>query len=340
MDERDARSLSAEAKEALRVRAVLAVVEGGMTQQQSADAFGVKRPTVGRWVSAYRRGGEKALAARRLGRPPGGGRLLGWQAAWLKRAVIDKCPDQLRLPGLLWTRELVRELILRKFDISVSVATVGRYLRRWGLTVQKPSRQATEQDPEAVRQWMEHDYPRLRARARREGAEIHFSDEVGVKSTHHTGTTWGERGRTPVVRRRGKRYKINVIKSVAVSGQMRFMTYKGRFTAAVFIKYMDRLIRSVDRKVFLVVDNHSSHGTKKVKSWVAERSDRIELVYLPTYSPELNPAELSNNDLKGSIGRSLHENLNELVSLVTRHLRRRQRQPTIITGYITKIYPT
>lgn len=317
------------------MRAVRAVASGQMTQQQAADAFGVKRPTVGRWMSAYKRGGTKALQARAMGRPPGPRALSGWQASWVKRAVVGKCPDQLKLPGLLWTRELVRELIEREFEIAISVETVGRYLKRWGLTVQKPSRRAFEQSAPEVARWLQAEYPRIHAEAAAEGAEILWGDEAGVRSDHQTGTSWGLKGITPVVRRSGKRFSVNVISTVTNEGNLRFMVFEGRFTQQVFIEFMRRLTAGTTRRIYLIVDNHVVHRGKIVRAWLAKHADQIRVIRLPSYSPELNPDELLNQDLKQHVGRTRNTTAKQLAKDVRGHLRRRQRQPEIVRGYFT-----
>lgn len=332
MDVGDARSLSADAKEALRRRAVAAVLKGEK-QVVVAERFGVTRQAVCGWVAAHRAGGQRALAAKPQGRPQGTGRLVGWQAAWVKRTVVGKCPDQMQLPGLLWTRELVRELIWRKFSIEVSVATVGRYLKRWGLTVQKPSKRAFEQDSEKVRQWLEEHYPRIRERASEQGAMILWGDEAGVRSDHQTGTTWGVRGTTPVVGRSGQRFKTNTISCVSNEGAMRFMVFDGRFTQSVFIDFLRRVVKGSDRKVFLIVDNHPVHRGKKVAAWLKDHADDIWMIRLPGYSPELNPDELLNNDLKNHVGKTSATSQGDLTSSVRTHLRRRQRQPHVVRGF-------
>lgn len=336
MGDGDARSLSAEAKEALRIRAVRAVASKQMTQQQAADAFGVKRPTVGRWMSEYKRGGEQALAARALGRPPGPRVLTGWQASWVKRAVVGRCPDQLKLPGLLWTRDLVRELIIREFGITVSVETVGRYLKRWGLTVQKPSRQAFEQSAPAVAAWLKVHYPKIRADAAAEGAEILWGDEAGVRSDHQTGTSWGLKGVTPVVRTSGKRFSVNVISTVTNEGALRFMVFEGSFTQQIFITFMRRLIKNAKRRIYLIVDNHVVHRGKIVRTWLDKHAEQIRVIRLPSYSPELNPDELLNQDLKQHVGRARNATAADMTRDVRGLLRERQNQPETVKGYFTQ----
>src|SRR4030066_1418305 len=189
----DTRTLSPSAQESLRIRAVKAVLTG-RAQLEVAGIFGVPRQTVGLWIKAHRRGFLRSLKAKKRGRPKGG-TLLSWQAAQIVRAITDRTPDQLKLPFYLWTREAVGRLIEDRFGIRLSGWTVGRCLAQWGFTPQKPARRAFERDPERVRRWLDEEYPAIRSRAKREGAEIYWGGEMGVRSGPVAGRASGGRGR-------------------------------------------------------------------------------------------------------------------------------------------------
>jgi len=332
MNFRDARSLPAIAQEDLRQKAIKAVL-GGKKQVEVAKIFGVTRQAVGKWVKAYREQGSHALKARKRGRPKGGS-LLPWQAAQIARTIVDRCPDQLKLPFYLWTREAVAQLIERRFGIRLSLWTVGRYLTRWGFTPQKPVRQAFERDPETVRRWLEQDYPAIRKQATREKAEIYWGDEMGLRSDHATGRSYGRRGQTPVIPGTGLRFRCNMISSVTNRGRLNFMVFKKHFQAEVFLEFLKRLVRQAKGKVFLIVDRHPVHRSRKVKMWLERNVQHIRMFFLPSYSPELNPDELLNQDVKSnSVGRRRARNQQELLSNVRRYLRSRQRQPHIVRQY-------
>ena len=333
METNDARRLSSEAQEDLRRRVVRAVVDRGMTQVEAVRTFGVGRTSVHNWVKAYRRGGAQGLASRKRGRPKKS-RLAGWQAATVVNLVKDRCPDQLRLPFALWTREAVGQLMANRFDVHVSVWTVGRYLREWGLTPQKPLRRAYECDPEAVTRWLNEKYPAIRRRAKAGNAEIHWGDEMGLRSDHQAGTSYGLRGKTPVIPGTGKRFGCNMISTVTNLGKLAFMVFKERFTSAVMIKFLRRLIRHADRKVFLILDRHPVHLAAKVKRWIEQHADAIELFHLPGYSPELNPDEYLNQDVKtNAVGRQRPVDQHHMIHNVRRYLWSTQRQPQIVANY-------
>ena len=297
--------------------------------------FGVARTTVTYWLKLYREGGQEALKVKKRGRRPGG-KLLGWQAATICNIIRNHCPDQVKLPFALWTREAVGQLIERKFGIKLSVWTVGRYLRRWGFTPQKPLKKAYEQNPKEVTSWLEEEYPRIRQKAREEGAEIWWGDETGISSEHQAGKSWALKGKTPALEVSGRRFRFNMISAINNRGKLKFMIFQERFTANVFIEFLRRMLKSGEkgRKIYLIVDNHRVHHAKKVKEWLEARKDRIELHYLPRYSPELNPNEYLNQDVKtNAVGRRRKRSLLEMEGNVRSYMLSTQKQPEIVKKY-------
>lgn len=329
---RDARSLPAVSQEDLRCKAIKAVRDG-KKQVEVAKILGITRQAVGKWVKAHREGGAKALRAKPKGRPKGGA-LFPRQAAQITKAIVDHCPEQLKLPFYLWTREAVGQLIERRFGIRLSIWTVGRYLARWGFTPQKPVRRAFEKSPEQVRHWLEQKYPAIRRQAKREGAEIYWGDEMGLRSDHAAGRSYGRRGQTPVIPGTGQRFGCNMISAITNRGRLNFMVFKKRFRVDVFLDFLKRLVRQTKRKAFLIVDGHPVHRSKKAKVWLKNKSHRIRLFFLPSYSPELNPDEMLNQDIKSNaVGRQRARKQDELISNVRGYLYSRQRQPHIVKKY-------
>jgi transposase len=332
MDIRDTRSLPSIAQEDLRQKAIKAVTDG-KKQVEVAQILGVTRQAVGRWVSKFRQGGEKSLKAKRKGRPKGG-KLRPWQAAQIAKAVTDHCPDQLKLSFYLWTREAVAQLIEQRFGIRLSIWTVGRYLARWGFTPQKPVRRAYEQNPEAVQRWLEKDYPMLKKQAKKEKALIYWGDEMGLRSDHAVGRSYGRCGQTPIIPGTGQRFGCNMISAINNKGHLNFMVFKSHFDAVVFLGFLKRMVRQIKRKVFLIIDGHPLHHATKIKNWIQEHTDQIRLFFLPGYSPELNPDEMLNQDVKSNaVGRRRAKNQQELVANTRSYLRSRQRQPHIVKKY-------
>lgn len=334
LTKRDARFLPPEAQEELRRRAVAAVMSGE-TVTAVARVLGVARQSVHLWLRQEHEGGEEALRRRRRGPPPGSGALLEpWQQAIIVNMIKDRCPDQLKLPFCLWTREAVADLIKQRFGINIAVRTVGDYLCQWGFTPQKPKNRAFEADDAAVRRWREREYPRIVKRAKREGAEIHWGDETGIRSDHHAGRSYAPRGKTPVVRNPGRRFGANVISSITNRGTLRFMVFGRRFTADVFIRFLERLVRKAPRKIFLILDRHPVHESRRVEQWREDNADRIEFFFLPPYSPQANPDEYLNNDLKtNAVGRRRFRDIGEMVGHVRSYLYATQKRPDIVRSY-------
>jgi transposase len=336
----DARSLSQDAQEALRRRGVKLVVEDGWTQVAAAEALGVSDRAVGMWVRRFRREGPGSLGKRRRGRRAGEQQALtGAQQQQIAGLIAGKCPDQLRIPGLLWTRAAVQRLIEQQTGLRLEITTVGRYLRAWGFTLKKPSKRALEQDPVVVQAWLDEVYPALERRAKAEGALILWGDESGIRMHDLVPQAgYAPKGQRAIARIAGRRAGANMISAIANGGQMSFRVFDGRFTADVFIDFLDRLIKTHEsRKVYLVVDNHSTHHAKKVRDWLTRdgRADKLELVFLPAYSPELNPDENLNQDLKRHLRASTDRPTDRpgLVKVMRSFLRSVQRRPALVAAY-------
>jgi transposase len=324
---RDARCLSPAAQEELRRRAV-ALVGQGRSQTEAAALLDVSRQSVSEWVRAHRLGGEEALRARTRGRRAGEKTALApWQQAQIAKAIREKNPDQLKLPGFLWTRALVCELVERRFHIRIAEKTAGRYLRSWGFSPQKPARRALEQNPELVARWLDERYPEIERRAYREKALILWLDEMGLRSDHSAGRSWSPVGKTPVIEGSGQRFGANVISAISNKGHLQFRVFKEKFAAAVMIDFLARLIRqSKGQKIILILDGHPVDRARKVRQWVQQRSDQIELQFPPGYSPELNPTELLNQDVKtNALGRRRPRSQQELIGDTRSYLRSTQR---------------
>src|SRR4051812_25876887 len=205
----DGRSECNDVLEALRLRAVHAR-QLGYAVVDIAAILGVREETISRWCTRYDQGGQGALPGDRTGRPIGSGRLLTTeQEQSLQQTIETKSPQELGIASALWTRQAVRELIQQQVGIRLPIRTVGEYLRRWGFTPQKPVRKAYKQDPEAVAEWLEKKYPEIERRATKEGGEIHWGDETGVRSTCQHSRGYAHPGETPELIAPGNRFSVN-----------------------------------------------------------------------------------------------------------------------------------
>jgi transposase len=330
----DARQLSDEALEVLRLRA-LHGIELGFSEVDLADVLGVAQETISRWWTAYNTGGLDALPHDRTGRPLGSGRLLSDEQASQIRLLIDKnTPEKLGIASTLWTRRSVRELIRNQFHIELAERTVGEYLRRWNYTPKKPQRHARKQDPDEVRRWLEVDYPIIEKRAAKEDAEIHWCDETGIEADHHPGTGYSPKGQPATMEVPRPHIRMNQISTITNEGSVRFMTYSGAMNTPLFLVFLGRLLRTTTRKVFLITDRLKAHDDDQVDEWVEAHKDHIELFYLPKYSPELNPTEYLNNDMKETANASgLPDNKENLRSQMQGFMRRLFHLPSHVISY-------
>src|SRR6187399_854520 len=330
----DGRRESNEVLEALRLRAVHAR-ELGYAVSDIAAILGVREETISRWCSRYDRGGREALPGDRTGRPIGSGRLLDrGQEQGIRQAIETKTPQEWEIPSALWTRQAVRELIRQQVGIRLPIRTVGEYLRRWGYTPQKPVRRAYKQDPKAVAEWLGTTYPAIERRAATEGGEIHWGDETGVRSTCQHSRGYAPPGRTPELIVPASRFSVNMISTITNQGKVRWMIYPGKMDAALFIVFLTRLSAGAAKKVFLIVDHLSVHEAAAVDEWLTGKKDRIEVFYLPKYSPERNPDEYLNCDVKVNINTDgLPKDREELRGKLHRFMQKLAKLPARIASY-------
>ncbi|NTV47480.1 MAG: IS630 family transposase [Chlorobiales bacterium] len=229
-------------------------IHAGESPESVAAGMGINRRQIYRWLAAYHYGGEEALKAKAIpGAPP---KLNAKQMEKLAGLVRDKTPLQLKFEYALWTLAIIREVIRREFGVRLSEVSVGRLMKRLGFAPQRPLYRAWQQDPKLVDEWQTHEYPKIAARAKREGALIFFADESGIRSDYHAGTTWAPIGETPVVKATGARFSLNMLSAVNAQGHFRFMIVDGRVNAGVFRDFLKRLVTDMDRNIFLIVDGH------------------------------------------------------------------------------------
>ena len=334
MEKSDLRKVKKTDKEAIRVLAIK-MHKKGISQKDISLYFGVRTNTISDWVKLYKQHGSTGLKEVKRGRKKGFGKLLSpTQEKEIQKMIIDKMPDQLKLPYALWTRKAVRDLIYRTYKVKVAIRTMGDYLKSWGFTPQKPKKKAYEQNSKSVNKWIEEEYPKIKRQAKEENAEIHWGDETGVRNTSQYGRSYAPKGKTPVKETMAKRLSINMISTITNQGKVRFMTYKGTMNSQRFIVFLKRLIKGSSRKLYLILDNLKVHHSKLVKKWEEENKDKIALFFLPSYSPELNPDEYLNNDLKSGLGlKASPKNDKQLKSNVKSHMMGLQKNPEKVARF-------
>ena len=325
MKKHDGRTLRHDVLTELRKRAVSRVQEGE-SPEAVIRAMGFCRASIYNWLAMYRAGGWDALDARKRGGRPR--KVSARMIAWVYRVVTGGDPRQYKFPFALWTRNAIAILLYRRYGVRLSANSVGRLLAHLGITPQKPLWRAYQQDPERVRQWIQTEYPAIARQAQQERAEIWFGDESGVRSDYHAGTTWAARGKTPVVRTTGARYRLNMLSAVNRRGKMRFMIEAKGLNADVMCRFLDRLMAGQKRRVFLILDGHPIHKSARLARKVSGFDGRLKLFLLPPYSPELNPDEGVWREVKGHrLGRAGIFGFADLKSKALGALRHLARRP-------------
>lgn len=304
MERSDSRLLPVAALNERRRRAVMLRLSG-MTLEEVSALCELNKNTVIGAMKAYREGGWEAVTVQQHRGPDrGSGCLLSAsQQETMRTLMIAHTPDELDLPYALWSRPAVTALIERETGIQLAVRTTGMYLKQWGYTPQKPLNKAYEQNPAAVRRWLDEEYPAIARRAAAESGEIHWGDETGLRSDDVRGRSYAPQGDTPMVRPNHRRENVGVISAVTNKETVRWMMLEKAINVALLLDFLTRLIRESERKVFLILDNLPVHKAPQVRAWLESHRQEIEVFYLPSYSPELNPNELLNAELKASIGK-------------------------------------
>jgi transposase len=330
----DGRQLTDDTLEHLRKQAIQ-LRKSGKRINDIAEALGVHRNTVGKWFKRYNEIGARVFKSKKRGRKLGTQRTLTpEQERELQRVIQDKTPDQLKLQFALWNRNAIKELIHRRYSITMPIRTVGEYLKRWGFTPQRPLKKAYEQSPAEIQRWLTNTYPSIAQKAKQEGAEIQWGDETGLTNECNYIRGYAPAGQTPIIHQNAKRFSMSMISSVTNRGKVRFMCYEGAMNVDIFLNFLKRLIKDNPQKVFLIVDNLRVHHAKVVQRWLDKHKDQIELFHLPAYSPERNPDEYLNRDLKLSLAnKHPARNKEQLKAHMISHMRKIQKLPQRVKSY-------
>lgn len=302
MEKIDARKLTPEGRNQVRRLVIRLRQQAGLPVEDLAKVAGAHVSTVKAWLAQANREGVESLTEKPRGRPVGACRKLTLtHEVWLREQIVGYTPQQISLPFALWTRRAIRELIRTRFGLDVQDRLIGKYLKRWGFTPQRPLKRALEQRPEAVATWLNETYPALVAKARAEGAVIYFGDETAVKEDANWVRGYAPKGETPVLAVPTRWVKLSMISAISPRGAVAFRIVEGTVNAERFIEFLAALIDGAPRKIILVVDNLRVHHAKIVTAWLADKTDRIELAFLPPYNPEANPDEYLNHDFKTAL---------------------------------------
>lgn len=274
------RKLSISSLELLRRRAVGAVIKEGMSQTQSAKIFGFSQGSMCKYIKEYKLYGEKSFHYKQRGIKPLTNRYITEeQSKELIETLLNKTPDEVGLEHVLWNSKVIQKLIEIKFSITYSDRGIRQLMKTLGFSSQKPIKRAYQQNPEKVSKWLDETYPAIKVRAMQEGARIYWADEMGIQSTDNRGRTYGLVGKTPVIKKPGSRFKVNMLAAISPQGFMNWMVFEDKFNSVKFIEFLGRMRRQIKQKIFLIVDNLRVHHSKKVQQYVSKYKDDIGLFF-------------------------------------------------------------
>ena len=295
------KSVSPETRKIIKQQTIQ-LLKKHVRHKEIADTLNLSLQTVDRISSAYQKEGVKCLKEKKRGRKVGEKRqLTPAQEKEIQNILIDKTPDQMKLSFMLWTRAAVCRLVQEKYGITITLRNMSEYLKRWGMTCQRPAKKAYFQDNIKLNTFMHETYPSIVKQAKKEDAVIFWGDETGINNQAYHIKGFAPKGQTPAVPSFSKTEKINMISAINNQGSCHFLCYEENMTQQRFIDFMERLVKEADRKVLFIVDNLKVHHGKIVAEWLSEHKDEIELFFTSPYSPEINPDEYLNHTLKQNI---------------------------------------
>lgn len=332
MEKEDFRTIDDTIRSSYRKKA-LALIKKGVKKGDIAILFGVNKNTVSNWCKQYNATGS--FKSKKKGVKSEDKKLLSnAQEKSIQLMIVDKMPDQLKLDYALWTRKAVKELVEREFGVVLAINTMGDYLRKWGFTPQKPKKMAYEQCSKKVQKWLDEEYPAIQKRAKEENAEIQWGDETGVRNNCQHGRSYAPKGKTPIKKSMSKRFSMNMISTVTNQGKVQFMIYSENMNSDKFIEFLKQLIKNNSQKTFLILDNLRVHHSYIVKDWIKDNIDKIELFFLPAYSPEKNPDEYLNCDLKqGLSAKPAPKSVEKLKENLENHMQMLVQNPKRVKKY-------
>jgi transposase len=281
---------------------VVRLKQQGKKGSEIEEIVGIYQTRISQIWTAYQAEGLEGIKPKKSGRKDNSGRrLTPDEEKEIRQTIISQTPNQLKLAGFLWTRVKICEHIKRTYRKSIVPQVISRYLKRWGLTCQRPTKRACGQDIARIEKFKKEEYPEIARRAKTEGADIYWGDETGVSNRENYERGFSEKGKTPVLPMETKRERVNMISAITNQGHSRFMVYETNMNQQLFIDFMRRLVRDSARKVFFIVDNLRVHHGKLVAAWLEENKEKIEVFFLPPYAPESNPDEYLNHALKQDV---------------------------------------
>jgi transposase len=267
----------------------------GNSADEISEFLGISTRSVWRWLASFRNRGPDGLTAGPVpGRPP---KLTVTQEKitlrWLRGSPVEH-----GFATELWTAPRLAQLIEEEFAVRFNPRWLSTWLRDRGFTPQKPERVPRERDPGAIAAWLASDWPRIKKKARRQGARLALIDESGLMMAPLLRRTWAPRGRTPSLEQHGAhRKKVSVAAALWLSPQrdrlgLYFHTLPdGYFDNWYVTAFLEAMLRDLPGRFAVVWDGGTMHKGEPIRALEAQFADRLSLERLPPFAPMLNPVE-------------------------------------------------
>lgn len=292
----DARKIPDEVMNYLRRIAVRAVEEKHYSPEVVADFIGISRGSIYGWLRDYREKGEAALDTRKA---PGAPQVMTPEIdRWLRKTILHSTPEAHGYDTVLWTLDILVDLLKKRFGLWVSDSTVAVHLHQMDLSCQRPCYQARQQDPRKVEDFLNRKFPMIERVAGKMGADIAFEDETGIGIPTRSGRTWGAVDSPPTVIVNQKRSGYNVLSAITANGELMFTIEENTIDGKRYIAFLEKILNGRTRPLIVIADNAPFHRSKEVRDFIRSRRHQIRMFFFPTYSPKLNPDEQVWNEIK------------------------------------------
>jgi len=292
----DTRKLSPQERMELRRIVIRLREQSGMPSKMLAQTVGVHHRTVETWLSRANQEDEDLLGEKKRGRPVGACRKLTLtDERWLRETIECQAPQQMKLPFALWTYSAIRLLVKEHLGIEMQNRLIAKYLKRWGFTAQRPiNRVLGRRSEDEV--WLKQTYPDLQARAKAEGALIYWGNRSVAKKERKLARDGPLFVKKPVFGTPARMDELSVVTVVSPRGEVAFRIFEGGFDAERFREFLALFIEDMPRKIYLLVDDLYAYHAE-LNAWLADRSERIELVPLQSYAPKFNSDDVDINQM-------------------------------------------
>ena len=248
---------------------------------QVADFTEVHFKTIESWIKNREELEKNNYHGLKRGNPNDQRYLNDNQQAEILDAIKNTIPNDHGISYFLWSRKAIGEFIQKKYNISLVSQGISKYTKQWGLSSQRPKKQAFEQDPKKIKKWLEEEYPKIKEKAKKENAQIHWGDETNLNINTNYQKTYSPLGKTPIAKIPARKTSYSMVSSLTNQGKLRYMVYKGGMNAKLFKVFLKRLIKDNDKKIFLIVDNLRVHHAKIIQKFEKENSSKIK-IFFPT----------------------------------------------------------